>query len=326
MEPIVSSESDRRPTRRELDTDDPALIRRYLNSVYRADLRLEVLDAGHRRPSLGHVRLEGEGFAVEDVRHEGDVETRVDGCTSVIVMWVKRGRVESTVRGATVVAGPGEIVLASTGHASVRLRSTDATVRTAVLDRGLVERVAADEGVRWRPVRFTGIAPMSPEASRVWTSAYGYVADTVMPDENSSLIVTAASRLLAASVLSAFPTENGLGVTTDPQLVYPAVMRRAITYIEEHAPREITVHDIAQAVYVTPRALQYMFRRHLDTTPMAYLRRVRLDRAHHELLRNDRTTTTVAATAARWGFAHTGRFAVLYRSTYGRSPHVTLRG
>jgi transcriptional regulator GlxA family with amidase domain len=68
-----------------------------------------------------------------------------------------------------------------------------------------------------------------------------------------------------------------------------------------------------------------MFRRHLESTPMAYLRRVRLDQAHHDLVTGDRWTTTVTAAAARWGFAHTGRFAVLYRETYGQSPHVTLR-
>ncbi|WP_156763149.1 AraC family transcriptional regulator, partial [Mycobacterium sp. E787] len=33
----------------------------------------------------------------------------------------------------------------------------------------------------------------------------------------------------------------------------------------------------------------------------------------------------VTQIAARWGFAHTGRFAVLYRQTYGQSPHATLK-
>ena len=33
---------------------------------------------------------------------------------------------------------------------------------------------------------------------------------------------------------------------------------------------------------------------------------------------------TVTEIAQRWGFLHTGRFAVLYRQIYGRSPHTTL--
>ena len=35
---------------------------------------------------------------------------------------------------------------------------------------------------------------------------------------------------------------------------------------------------------------------------------------------------TVAELAARWGFAHPGRFAVAYRAKFGHSPSETLRG
>jgi hypothetical protein len=34
----------------------------------------------------------------------------------------------------------------------------------------------------------------------------------------------------------------------------------------------------------------------------------------------------VWAIAARWGFMHTGRFAIFYRQTYGHSSQTTLRG
>ena len=46
----------------------------------------------------------------------------------------------------------------------------------------------------------------------------------------------------------------------------PVLLRRAITFIEENVRIDISLADIARAVYVTPRALQYMFRRHLDCT------------------------------------------------------------
>jgi AraC-like DNA-binding protein len=39
---------------------------------------------------------------------------------------------------------------------------------------------------------------------------------------------------------------------------------------------------------------------------------------------NAEANTTVSEIAQRSGFAHTGRFAVLYRQTYGQSPHATL--
>nr|WP_261768696.1 helix-turn-helix transcriptional regulator [Rhodococcus sp. B10] len=83
--------------------------------------------------------------------------------------------------------------------------------------------------------------------------------------------------------------------------------------------------DIAESIYVSPRSLQYMFRKHLDTTPTEYLRRVRLHQAHLELVASDRMRTTVGQIAAGWGFGHLGRFASYYRQHYGVSPHQTLR-
>src|SRR3954467_3440608 len=53
----------------------------------------------------------------------------------------------------------------------------------------------------------------------------------------------------------------------------PQTLRRAIAFIHENAHRDIGVSDIAGAINVTPRSVQYTFRRHLGTTPLEYLRR-----------------------------------------------------
>lgn len=104
-----------------------------------------------------------------------------------------------------------------------------------------------------------------------------------------------------------------------------ALLRRATAFIEENAHREITVSDIAAAVGVTPRSVQYSFRRHLGVTPLEYLRRIRLERAHRELQAADPSTDTVMAIAGRWGFSHAGRFSVVYKQTFGAPPSETLR-
>jgi transcriptional regulator GlxA family with amidase domain len=71
--------------------------------------------------------------------------------------------------------------------------------------------------------------------------------------------------------------------------------------------------------------VQYTFRRHLDTTPLEYLRRVRLDRAHRDLQRADPAVDTVTAIAGRWGFTHPGRFSIAYKRMFGTAPSRTLR-
>ncbi len=60
-------------------------------------------------------------------------------------------------------------------------------------------------------------------------------------------------------------------------------------------------------------------------SPVRYLREVRLREAHRELTVADPATTTVAGLATRWGFAHQGRFAAVYRQRYGVPPAQTLR-
>jgi transcriptional regulator GlxA family with amidase domain len=97
-------------------------------------------------------------------------------------------------------------------------------------------------------------------------------------------------------------------------------VRRAIAFIEENAHRDITAADIAAACPTTLRAVQLAFQRHLDTTPMAYLRRARLQNAHRDLLAAGPERTTVTAVAYRWGFNGASRFAAAYRRAYGTTP------
>ncbi|MET8121957.1 helix-turn-helix transcriptional regulator [Micromonospora sp. NPDC005189] len=78
------------------------------------------------------------------------------------------------------------------------------------------------------------------------------------------------------------------------------------------------------AAGVSLRAVQLAFRRHLGTTPMAYLRRIRLVRAHHDLVRADPGQETVSGIASRWGFASHSRFTARYHASYGVPPRETL--
>ncbi|WP_420843129.1 helix-turn-helix domain-containing protein [Cryptosporangium phraense] len=82
----------------------------------------------------------------------------------------------------------------------------------------------------------------------------------------------------------------------------------------------------SDAARTSSRAVQNAFRRHYDTTPLGYLRQIRLDRARRELQAADPSAgDTVAAIALRWGFGAPGRFSHAYRARYGQPPSRTLR-
>jgi transcriptional regulator GlxA family with amidase domain len=105
----------------------------------------------------------------------------------------------------------------------------------------------------------------------------------------------------------------------------PQTLRRAIAFIHDNAHRDIGVNDIAAAINVTPRSVQYTFRRHLGVTPLEYLRRVRLDCAHRDLQAADPAVDTVMEIAGRWRFGHPGRFSIAYKEAFGQPPSLTLR-
>ncbi|MHC1559017.1 helix-turn-helix domain-containing protein [Actinomycetospora sp. C-140] len=107
----------------------------------------------------------------------------------------------------------------------------------------------------------------------------------------------------------------------------PAVVRRAVAFIQANAHRPIGIDDIARAARIGVRGLQHAFRRHRDETPMGHLRKFRMDSAHRDLVRGDRTRgDTVGGIAERWGFKSPGRFAIEYRNAFGCSPGDVLRG
>lgn len=103
----------------------------------------------------------------------------------------------------------------------------------------------------------------------------------------------------------------------------PRVITAARQYIDLRLSDPVSVASVALAAGVSSRTLQAVFRTELLTTPTAFIRSRRLDRARADLLEGDADTVTEIAT--RWGLNHLGRFAAEYRDRFGESPSQTLR-
>ena len=277
------------------------------------------------RRTLGPIGMDELAFTY-------DMSYNADPLGRIVLCEVHSGHIEETVSGGrTDVFAPGDLTLFSPPELPYSGTVRGATYELTVFDTSILDRVAASAPALRQPaVKLTGHRPVTPAAARRLGALIGYLRDHVLADQEartSELVIGSAVTHLAAATLNALPS-NAL---TEPTATdrrdagVPALLRRAVAFIEENADRDIALADIAGAVYLTPRAVQYMFRRHLDCTPTEYLRKVRLHRAHHELLTSSPQQSTVSAIARRWGFAHNGRFAAFYRQTYGRSPATTLR-
>lgn len=184
-------------------------------------------------------------------------------------------------------------------------------------------------GIEPGAFRFLSMRPASPALDAYWRATVGLV-EVQLGGPNIThyypLVAAETYNLLVCNVLQAFPNSTMTGLLpSGPGYVGPSVVRRAMEFIEANADRPVTLPQIAAAVQIGPRGLQHAFRRQADSTPMEYLRRVRLQRAHEELQRAEPTQgETVGAVAARHGFGNPGRFRRFYLLTYGRSPTETL--
>jgi AraC-like DNA-binding protein len=171
--------------------------------------------------------------------------------------------------------------------------------------------------------------PLSAASGRYWSQAMQYVDHLVRYSpllESAPLARRELRWLVNSAVLACFPNATLDAESPSYAGDTPQPLRRARTFIDEHAGDPITLNEIATAARLSPRGLQAAFRRHLDTTPLAYLRSVRMEHAHRDLRRAaPGDGVSVAAVAAGWGFTHLGRFSVEYRRRYGVYPSQTLR-
>lgn len=208
----------------------------------------------------------------------------------------------------------------------------DVIITALTVSRAAAARMTrAQIGSDTATLDFLGTAPIDASHARQWAAFVEYTRKA-LSEETSTLDVpivrTSAFAHLVGLMLATFPNTatEAVHLSATPH-TEPSSVRRAMVFIEQNAHLPITAEDIARESRLSIRALQYAFQRHLGTTPGAYLRRTRLDGAHHELRRADPTTgATVASIALAWGFANAGRFATYYRDTYGVSPKQTLGG
>jgi len=101
-------------------------------------------------------------------------------------------------------------------------------------------------------------------------------------------------------------------------------VKRAVDYMEANADAPITLSDLVAASGTAGRTLYKHFRLSKGMSPMAYLRKVRLQKVREEILSDD-GASTVTEIATRWGFNHLGHFSAEYRRHYGETPSATLR-
>ncbi|NMO52851.1 AraC family transcriptional regulator [Actinoplanes sp. TBRC 11911] len=185
---------------------------------------------------------------------------------------------------------------------------TDWTAGTHLLavkiDRAAVERTL-DHTLLSQSDMVTSSVDVRAGHGRSWLRLLRQLT-TQLGDPDSVLHQPVAAAPFVETVLSGFlmiaspAYREALERPAEP--ARPAAVRDATDIIEAEAHLPLTTAEIARRCHVSVRTLQEGFRRHLGVAPMAYLRSVRLARAHAELSAADPARHTVGTIARRWGF------------------------
>lgn len=240
------------------------------------------------------------------------------------------GRIEGLYRGISFAGVPGAVVVyAPEGRTAARWPAGSRLISLKI-DRSAVDDALSDALGRQLTSEpdFTPMLPADAASTRSWINmVLAFTNQFFRPDSvlHQPLVGLPFVDSLVRGFLLAAEHPHRDALTRDERLGAPRAIRTAIEIIEEEAHLPLTLSTIAARSHISVRALQQGFQRYLDTSPMSYLREVRLQRAHQMLLRSDPSTVTVASVAYQWGFTNLGRFAAAHAARYRETPAQTLR-
>lgn len=312
----------------ELTTTDPDLARDKLSELYATVSPIRYFGHGSdfefklRAMQAGEVH--GGRF-----RHTMPTRAEIAPFQQFLTSTVLAGQMRWDSGGEQISFRRGQVLRCPTVTSSDTTWS-GLTVALMGVPLGAVGRAAqAHTGIDPADLRFHTLTPVSPVMTRRWRALTGFVHRMLSVDGtmlDSPLIRAHLTDMIAVTALTVFPNSTITAEhTPGAGRVAPAALRRAVAYLDDHADQPVTLAEVAEAAGVTPRALQAAFRQHYGTTPMTYLRRVRLEGAHRDLQTGSPGQESVTAVAYRWGFSSPSRFAAYYRGAYGVLPNRTLR-
>ena len=253
-----------------------------------------------------------------------------DLCNNYRVLVQQSGRTHCAYRGFSVPAGPGHAAVYAPEGVGAAQWEAGSKMICFKIDRGAVDDALSDALGRQvtSQVDFTPEMPITAAPTRSWINMLLLFKEQLFRSNSllhQPLVGLPFADSLVRGFLLAAEHSHRHALTGNEQLVASLTVRIAVEIIEEEAHLPLTVSSIAARSHISVRSLQQGFRHYLGTSPMAYVREVRLRKAHQNLLESDPSTASVGSVAYHWGFTNLGRFAAAHAARYDEPPAVTLR-
>jgi len=239
------------------------------------------------------------------------------------------GREVIDTSGQTVCsAGKVGSVINATGASLIRHEANTEKlvirIEREVLERNCIQHLG--HALR-HPIGFLPSMTLDGVAGSRWTGLLRWIYESLALDDqcfDSPIMSAQVEQTVIATLLSAQPHNYSEELNGEERSIAPAFVKRIERYIEDHADQPITIVDLAEHAGVSSRSIFNGFRRFRNTSPMLYLKEVRMRRVNEELKRLRPAETTVTTVAYHWGFTHLGHFTTDYKRRFGESPSQTL--
>jgi AraC-like DNA-binding protein len=269
------------------------------------------------------------GGYVGYIQYGSPVTTRANPARSDY--WVQfpiRGNIEVAVGSDSVVCGRNRAAVSSPTQGiairseldSARLNlSLTASVLTRQLEALLGDTVDA-------PIEF---APEMNLAEGYGRTIAAYLRLAVAEFEQAGttlwppIMMTQFEQFIMTGLLLSQPHNYSEALRRLERPIMPRAVKRAIDFVQANLQAPITLAELVATSGVAGRTLFKHFRDFKGTSPMRYLRDIRLDRVR-EMLRSAAPQETVIDIAMSFGFSHMGRFSAQYRRRFGENPSATL--
>ena len=304
------------------------------HDVEAANAQISKIFAPHRTEPAGgrrflarphHARLAGLSFNY--FRFSPRVTITARPTTRYYLLLIpQRGRCRVACGGPPIEIAPGTVTVVNP-VAPLHMEWLDDCAQVVVkFDRALLDAHLAERLGRAviAPVLFDIAKPTPVEACRPLVRFVEFAVSALDREDGVDLPEEPFERLFLSLVLTELRHSESDALARPRPRAVPYYVKRVEEFVNLHADAAITLDDMVAVSGVSARSLINGFRAFRGTGPMAYLKRVRLDRVRAELAASrDRRTVTEIATA--WGFSHLGNFAKDYKKQFGEPPSATLR-
>lgn len=244
-----------------------------------------------------------------------------------LLQFTVHGTCEIACGPQTTVLKPGSILVANPTRPYRKHWGPDCRQLIVRIETGLLRRVLDDllGRVPDRALEFDLVPKCADEGG----ATLARFAEFICRDFDGPAILSqpwirrSMADTLSRLLLATMPHSYSEVLDRPAELPAPRFIRRAEDFIRAHIGSDITIAEVSSAAGISTRTLHRGFRSFRDTTPLGFIKAVRLSAARRALLAGEQPSVTEIA--ASCGLAHLGNFARDYRRQFGELPSETLR-